>query len=571
MQLMPLLLRPKALSLKNYFQRRHAERNQAIRDAVILLFGVSVMVGIFQGGIWVTDKLQAEKAFVYFPPSIPLGLMLVYLFLMLILSNAATAIASLYLSNDLDLILSTPYSPARFFFGKLLDILFSSSWITMIFILPAIYSFARYYHAPWHYYPLTLLILFPYFLIPTALSIVVVTAYSRLVSASRTKEILLLLSAIGIIAVYVIFQIVFPEPNAFTFRKLEDVLKIVSVLSAPNAVWSPSYWASTCLSELLVPSKSTIVPHFVMLYSTAFMLVALAFLAVRYWHFEAYSRAGSGTKKMAFGGIDGRNAVKTLLPFVPSSVRAQFTKELKLFSRDLTQLFQLLLLSGICLLYFYNFRIIHGIQSEIPEESRAWWDVFVFVVNTYIEAFLVTAVGTRFVFQTVSLEGRSLWIIQTSPVSLREFLRTKFFFWLVPVALILGAVFAAGAHAVGSAPYIVLLKMASTWVIAVGIVGLGVGLGAYYANFAWEHPTQLAASFGSLVYMLACVALVSVDMSVLGLILIFHNLYGVSETFSYTEYAISVGAATLLFLYLNFAAARWALEVGEAELERRMS
>jgi len=570
MSLLPLLLRPKALAVKNYFQRRQAERSQSIRDAVIILFGFSVMAGIFYGGVWMTEKLQAERAFVYFPPSVPLGLMLVYLFLMLILSNSATAIASLYLSHDLDLVLSTPFPPAKFFFGKLLDILLSSSWITMVFVLPAIFSFARYYHAPWHYYFISLTVLLPYFLIPTALSIIGVTAYSRLVSASRTKELLMLVSAIGVMASYIIFQLIFPEPNAFTFRKLEDVLRIVAVLSVPNADWSPSYWASTCLSELLIPSKASIVPHFVLLYSTAVGLIALAFLCVRYWHFEAYSRAGSGTKRTGFGGFDGRQAVNRLLPFVSRHVRAQFIKEMKLFTRDLTQIFQLLLLSGICLLYFYNFRIIHGIQNEIPEQSRAWWDVFVFVVNTYIEAFLVTAVGTRFVFQSVSLEGRSFWIILTSPVSLRSFLRTKFIFWLVPVALILGFVFAAGAYAVGTPLHLILLKTASTWVICFGIVGLGVGLGAYYSNFTWEHPTQLAASFGSLVYMLACVALVSVDMAILGLVLVFRNLYGMSESFTYQEYVAGVFAAVFLFIYLNFAATRWALAAGEAELERRM-
>ena len=156
----------------------------------------------------------------------------------------------------------------------------------------------------------------------------------------------MLVSAIGVMASYIIFQLIFPEPNAFTFRKLEDVLRIVAVLSVPNADWSPSYWASTCLSELLIPSKASIVPHFVLLYSTAVGLIALAFLCVRYWHFEAYSRAGSGTKRTGFGGFDGRQAVNRLLPFVSRHVRAQFIKEMKLFTRDLTQIFQLLLLSG---------------------------------------------------------------------------------------------------------------------------------------------------------------------------------------------------------------------------------
>jgi len=565
----PLLLRPKALAIKNYWRRREGDRSLVIRDAVIVIFGLSLMLGIYQGGLWVIDQLQGERAMVYFSPAVPLGLLLVYLFFMLILSNSATAISSLYLSNDLDLVLSSPLKASRFFWGKFLDTLLTSSWITMVFILPAIYSFARYYQAPLSYYFFSLAVLLPYFIIPTALSIVIVTIYSRLVSATRTKEALLVLSMFVFLASYFLVRIIFPSANAFSFKRLEDVLRLVNILSIPNTQWSPSYWATTCLSEQLVPSKESYLPHLVLLYSTAVGLLALSFLVMKSMHFEAYSRALSNQRKLGINSKRSYWRLSKILFFLPPSVRALIVKEGKLFFRDLTQLFQLVLLSGICLLYFYNFRIIHGIQAELPAAAQNWWGIFVFVVNTYIEAFLMTAVGTRFIFQTVSLEGRSYWILQASPLSIKRFLQTKLICWFLPVALVLGCVFAAGTYAVGGSISAIILKMISSWVICAGISGLGVGLGAYYANFSWEHTSQLAASFGSLVYMLACVALVSLDMALLGLVLVFQNLRGTSESFTETQFYLGTIAAIFLFVYLNYFCARWALRFGAEELERR--
>ena len=52
-----------------------------------------------------------------------------------------------------------------------------------------------------------------------------------------------------------------------------------------------------------------------------------------------------------------------------------------------------------------------------------------------------------------------------------------------------------------------------------GIVGLGIGLGAYFAAFSWEHPSQLALSVGSLLYMLSSATLVLVNILPIGLLL----------------------------------------------------
>ena len=564
----PLLLRPKLLSVKNHWRRGVHSSGTRFRDGFLLAFASGVMYAIYRGMFWILRQAEADQAFVYLPPSLPLGLIFVYLMLMLFLSNGATAIASLFLSQDLDLVMSSPIRSGRFFVGKILDVLFSSSWITIIFLIPALVSYGRYYHTGANFYLLMAVVLPPYFLIPTAVSLLLVSIYGRFVPIGQTRMTRKVIGALFVAGILFLGHALFQSDTDMSFA-LDDVIRLVSVLSLPNSVWLPSYWVSTSLSEALLPTKGAIFPYIVLLYSTAGFFVCLAYIVLHYSHFEAYSRACSHQQRSATTVEGGFGILERVLLPLRRSFRALLLKEYRSFARDATQLFQLLLLSGICVLYFYNFRFIQGLQASLPPDRKVWWSIFSTLLNSYIESFLIAAVGTRFVFQSLSLEGGSFWILQTSPLSNRDILRAKFIAWLLPISVILSVLFGMGVIAIGGTYALVLLKVFSTICVCYGVVGLGVGLGAYFANFHWEHPSQLAASFGSLVYMLSAVGLVSLSTGILAALLVVRHFTVTEEFFTLGEYwGMVIGLLTLLF-YLNYSVTRFCLNLGERELERR--
>lgn len=565
----PLLLRPKSLAFRHYWRASLSSPTQRIRDGVIALFAISVMVGIYRGSLWMLTHAESDKTFVYLHPSLPLGLIFLFLLSMLLLSNAATALASLYLANDLDLILSSPLNKRRFFFNKFTDVLFSSSWVTIVFLFPALCAFAAFYQPPLAFYPLVLAVLVPYFLIPTAASIVFVTIYARLVPANRTRETMAFVVCSAVVFIYLLLTILAPASDRFSFRNLEDILRLVALLSIPNVPWIPSYWAATCLAEYLVPTKLTFAPHFVLLYTCATGLVALAFVCIHTLHFEAYSKANTNRNQLKVNSRRSQARWRTALFFVPPPQRAMIIKESKLFFRDITQIFQLILLSGICIAYFYNFRLLHAIKSQLPLPTQAWWDGFLYTVNNSLEAFLITAAGTRFVYLSISLEGRSFWVLQTSPLSIREIIRAKFIAWFIPIAVILSAVFGVGAWAITPNINALFLKVVTSWITCYAIVGLGVGLGAHFANFNWEHASQLVASFGSLVYMLVAIVLITVDGLLFGAYLYLNELSKTPGRISEGLYMASSIALLLGYLVVNLGVARWAMQLGERTLERQ--
>ncbi|MBN8550682.1 MAG: hypothetical protein J0M12_15305, partial [Deltaproteobacteria bacterium] len=118
--------------------------------------------------------------------------------------------------------------------------------------------------------------------------------------------------------------------------------------------------------------------------------------------------------------------------------------------------------------------------------------------------------------------------------------------------------------------HVVIINALSSWVICYGIVGLAVGMGAFFANFDWEHASQLAASFGSLVFMLFSTLLILMNLMPAGLLIFLRTLKNSGYTFSNTNWYAAVTCGALLLIYLNFIAARWALNLGEAALTNRM-
>src|SRR5207245_9860736 len=120
------------------------------------------------------------------------------------------------------------------------------------------------------------------------------------------------------------------------------------------------------------------------------------------------------------------------LPLSP--VRRQLlTKDVKIFLRDVSQWSQLLLLLALVLLYLYNFRVLD--LERIPYMSAFIKNVYAFI-NLGMAGFVMATVAVRFVFPAVSAEGAAFWIIRTSPISLRDFLWSKFWAGFVPVLLL---------------------------------------------------------------------------------------------------------------------------------------
>ncbi|RIL05757.1 MAG: hypothetical protein DCC75_11420, partial [Proteobacteria bacterium] len=255
MSLVPLLLRPKILTIRNRWRsspHAGALKSQGVlaRDALLLALSVGIMYGIFIGTLRTLHKVNEAIDIAFIPPSLPLGLLFLFLLMMLLFSNSVATLGSLFLSHDLELLLAAPLKRGDFFKAKLCEIALSSSWMAFLFALPVLIAFGIFYKAPIAYYAIAPIVVVPFFVAPAALSLFLIPILARILPANRTKEIFFLIGAACIFSLYMLAQLLSPEGTSF--HNSGDILRILAILSIPNVDWSPSYWAARSLEKLLL-------------------------------------------------------------------------------------------------------------------------------------------------------------------------------------------------------------------------------------------------------------------------------------------------------------------------------
>jgi ABC-2 type transport system permease protein len=119
------------------------------------------------------------------------------------------------------------------------------------------------------------------------------------------------------------------------------------------------------------------------------------------------------------------------------------------------------------------------------------------------------------VFPSVSAEGAAFWIVRTSPVSMHDFLWSKFWTALLPVLLFTEGLTVAANELLAVDPFLKVVAAAGIAFLTFALVGLATGLGARYPRFDAD-PTQAAGSYGGVMFMIGGVFLIVVTIALLG-------------------------------------------------------
>jgi ABC-2 type transport system permease protein len=270
----------------------------------------------------------------------------------------------------------------------------------------------------------------------------------------------------------------------------------------------PSFWAGETLFASLRGSADWL--HIGALWLSAGAAIVVTRMANERWYFSGYSRSQEAPKAR-FTELRVLDVAVSWLPWTP--VRKQMlVKDLKIFLRDVSQWSQLLLLLALVAVYLYNFRVLD--LQRIPYMAGFVKNLYAFV-NLGMAGFVMATVAVRFVFPAVSAEGAAFWIIRTSPMSLRDFLWSKFWTGLVPVFVLTEVLTVAGNELLGVDPFLKVMAALAIAFMSVALVGLAIGLGARYPRFE-SDPTQVAGSYGGVAFMIQAVLFVIVMIVLLG-------------------------------------------------------
>jgi ABC-2 type transport system permease protein len=454
-----------------------------------LIFAVIFrMLLYFRGTQGIGDLLAAKL----------LGIAFLTFLMILVLSNVITALSTFFLAEDLELVVAAPVDPVTVYGARLTETIANSSWMVALLAVPLLVAYGVVYDGGVAYYLLAVATVIPFLVIPAVVGTAVTLMLVSVFPARRTRDLLALIGLFAAASVVVLLRFLRPERlmQPDQFRNLVDFM---TVLRTPTSQWLPSEWAAHALMSHL---EGAFQPFpFLFLWSTAAAFVVLgAWLHGAFFH-GGFTRAQEGAERKE---RRTRSALlERILGRVRPSTRALVSKEVRVFFRDTTQWSQLILLAVLVAVYVYNITVL-------PLYTGAKVSFFLInlisFLNLGLAGFVVAAIAARFVFPAMSLEGRMMWLLRSSPLDVKALFWSKYWVGTAPLLLIALPLIIVTNVLLHASHFVLVLTTLTMVGVTFALTALALGFGALYPNYETENVAEIPTSFGGLLFMMAAVS-----------------------------------------------------------------
>jgi ABC-2 type transport system permease protein len=452
-------------------------------------------------------------------------LLFLSLAVLLVFSSGLILYGSLFASAETAFLLSSPLAADQVFAYKFQGAVAFSSWAFLLLGTPILIAYGLVCSAPWYFYVLLPLFFLGFVLLPGSLGALAALLIVNYVPRRR-KQVLIVVSASLVIALgWWIYRMAHASPAELWRDEMrEAVTRLLSYFNFTRSPLAPSHWVSIGLRRVVRGELGVSLYYLALVWSHGLFLYLVASASsVRLYRRgfnrmitggdllkrrreERKARAGSvsdGEVSVAYasGSLSFRESwidrlLYLALPFVHRSTRLLLIKDFRTFRRDPQQWGQILAFSGLMLLYFSNIR-------RFIENLAGPYQNSISFLNLCAVALLLCTYTGRFVYPMLSLEGRKFWILGLLPLEREQLLWGKFAFSMTGGLLIAGVLVLVSDLMLLMPALPILLHLLTVTVLAAGLSGLSVGLGACMPNFRESDPSKIAAGFGGTLNLVA--------------------------------------------------------------------
>lgn len=484
------LLQPFRCSLKNRFFPPGLFPGKTV---AVIIFGLALCLGLY---------LISVRVIGYFHQQSELGIILslkifemawIIMFAMLIFSSMVSAVSSMFLSRDNEIVWAAPISANALYAMRFVTTTLYTSWMMVVFSLPIFAGYGQVFQAGWLFWLLLPLTVLSTAAIAGGIGNTATIVLVNLFPARRTKDIVLYLSLCFGIFIYIMFRFLKPEDlvNPDRFGHFVDYL---SSISTPAAPYIPAAWAANLLSLYLLDREV----DWLLLGLIIITPVTLFFLgewAMQRWFFKGYSKS-----QESFGGYRLFAPNTRYRPRIWGWIAA---KETKTFLRDSAEWSQLFMIAALIIVYLYNFKMLPVKRSFFAEEYIT--NIIAFL-NIGLTGFIITSLSARFVFPSVGAEGGAFYIVRASPVSLRRFLFSKYLYYAVPFSGLALLMVIVSDHLLRITGPMWWFSVGTTMLLTWTVVAMALGFGAVYADFKAESKAAALGGLGAIMFLFTAMA-----------------------------------------------------------------
>ena len=409
------------------------------------------------------------------------GLIFLISYSMIFMSSMINGLSSFFLSKKLPFLFTLPVPRQNILAVQFLENWGTSCYLIVMFVFTFLLAYASSFQLGWQQYALFAFLLVLFTLSPVALGSAAVVVLIRFFPVRRIHQLVTLFACVFLGALMISIRMMKPE-RLLNPTTTDDFVRLVKDLTIPSMNYLPSAWTS----KAAVYGEAAPV-----LYLVLFSLFTLSVLAVTVAAFydKAFVFSQESRSLQSKPSAKRKARASTSNPAV-----ALIHKDLRLFLRDATQWSQLLLLAALVIVYLLNIR---NLSIQLP---MVRW--IVSFINLGLAGFVLAALSVRFLFPSVSIEGRSFWIVRTLPISLRSVLWCKYLIFFPPFLLFCQALVYFSNRILQVPDFFLYLSMANVFAIAFALTGLAIGIGAFLPNFKSDNASQIAVGPGGVLYML---------------------------------------------------------------------
>jgi len=473
---------------------------------VMVLILLATMAGIYAAswgaGLGISEFLGSA----FIGRLLPLFFLLAYF--LLFTGSFATALGELYLSSDLELLLTAPIPMRAVFTAKFFRSLLSNYGLWFFFGLPASIGLGAGAGYHWLYFPFLVLVFLAVPLIPNGLGALAVIVLARYVPARRLREIIAVLGGLAGVACSLVSQLAGPAAEyGMDWSSPEQAQELAQQAFSIDLFFLPSTWAGNGLAAAGTGQWGWATLYLGLFAGVSAAVYVACLLVAERLYYTGWAGIGtvaSRRKPRAERGRvtpagEDRRRVTRRVPLLPADVWAVAWKDFKYLRRDLRTLIQTAIwpVAVIIVIMFQMFVAGEG-RGEMPRAVAA----FATIGSGGMILFLIAAMFSRLSLVAVSKEGQSYWLLRAAPLSSWRLLWGKLIVSYVPLLLLGAVLMFIFSVLMGDGPVEIAWNLLMIVLAGLGISAIALSFGAAFPKFDWDNPQRAVSPWAGLLAML---------------------------------------------------------------------
>jgi ABC-2 type transport system permease protein len=475
------------VAARNFFKQGGWPRWLVAGLFVLILVVSSVVVFFLFKAIF--DFLISQEQGLQVLTFYSVGIAFFLIFILLIITNLLFLSRQLFVGKSLVMLISFPMSPLQIFAAKFGPASVITSWPVYVVGIPTILALIYSQGLSFQVVFGSLLLLIPFVLIALFWSTFLIFILSSLLGKLTFKFVVVSLIILVPLLGYFTVDTLFPENIDLIFADLNKEVARETLLSFSffsDAL--PSSWFTKGVWGLVETDTGLFWGSFALLWFVSLLSLTALLVLAKYSYlpmiqklqegaFFASSKLPEKAKKMAPAG------------FYESKLLSLVKKEVLVLVRDSKQISYV----GFLLLIFfiYLFALLKVPDRKSLEPNFA---AFILAGNFCFVGYIQTIISLRFLYPSISLEGKSSWILWTLPFKLDKIITAKASVYITGVILV-GVALTLFTGLFFSYDWMLwAISVVSSIIVGGFVASISFALGSLFPNFNEENQEAASTS-----------------------------------------------------------------------------